>query len=138
MKKEMKTVFTVGVYDLLHIGHVQLFRRARALGDRLIVAVQDSSVVEKYKPDAHLIYSTEERMFMVKSIRFVDDVVSYSGVDDIVKTVDFDVFVVGPDQKHDGFQRAMAWCREHGRQVVELPRTEGVSSSWLKEQIKKM
>ncbi len=134
----MKTVFTVGVYDLLHIGHVQLFRRARALGECLIVAVQDSSVVMKYKPEAHLIYSTEERMYMVKSIRFVDDVVVYSAVDDIVKQIGFDIFVVGPDQQHEGFQRAMDWCTSQGREVIVLPRTEGISSSWLKEQIKNM
>lgn len=134
----MKTVFTVGVYDLLHIGHIQLFRRARALGERLIVAVQDSDVVVKYKPEAHLVYSTEERMYMVKSIRFVDDVVVYYAVDDIVKQIDFDIFVVGPDQQHEGFQRAMDWCRSQGREVIVLPRTEGISSSWLKEQIKNM
>ncbi len=134
----MKTVFTVGVYDLLHIGHIQLFRKARALGDALIVAVQDSDVVMKYKPEAHLVYSTEERMYMVKSIRFVDDVVVYYAVDDIVKQIDFDIFVVGPDQQHEGFQRAIDWCRSQGREVIVLPRTEGISSSWLKEQIKNM
>ena len=63
----MKKVLTVGVYDLLHIGHVNLFRRARELGDMLTVAVQSSDVVLKYKPNAKLIYSTEERMYMVKS-----------------------------------------------------------------------
>ena len=77
----MKTVLTVGVYDLLHLGHVELFRKSKALGDRLIVAVQDSEVVLKYKPEAQLVYSTEERMYMVKSIRYVDDVVVYKGVD---------------------------------------------------------
>ena len=95
-------------------------------------------MVMKYKPEAHLVYSTEERMYMVKSIRFVDDVVVYSAVDDIVKQIDFDILVVGPDQKHEGFQRAMSWCRSQGREVIVLPRTEGISSSWLKEQIKKM
>ena len=48
---------------------------------------------------------------------------------------DFDIFVTGPDQIHDGFQRAMQWCREHGKQVVVLPRTEGISSSQLKTKI---
>lgn len=134
----MKKVFTVGVYDLIHIGHVNLFRRARALGDKLIVAVQSSDVVLKYKPGAKLVYSTEERMYMVKSIRYVDDVVPYEGVDSIVKDIDFDVFVTGPDQTHEGFQNAMNWCREHGKEVVVLPRTEGISSSWLKDQIKNM
>ena len=134
----MKKVFTVGVYDLLHVGHVELFRRARECGDVLIVAVQDSEVVLKYKPNAKLVYSTEERMYMVKSIRYVDNVVIYKAVDDIVKEVDFDIFVTGPDQVHDGFQRAMNWCREHGKKVIVLPRTEGISSTMLKGKISNM
>lgn len=134
----MKTVLTVGVYDLLHIGHVNLFRRARKCGDRLVVAVQLSEVVLKYKPEAKLIYSTEERMYMVKALKYVDDVITYDAVDDIVKTADFDIFVTGPDQNHEGFQRAIQWCREHGKETIVLPRTEGISSSWLKEQIKTM
>lgn len=134
----MKKVLTVGVYDLLHIGHVEVFRRARQFGDHLIVAVQDSEVILKYKPEAKMVYSTEERCYMVKAIRYVDDVVVYRGVDDIVKEVDFDVFVKGPDQQHEGFQRAVKWCEEHGKEVVTLPRTEGISSSWLKNTIKNM
>ena len=134
----MKKVLTVGVYDLLHIGHVNLFRRARQLGDSLTVAVQRSEVVLQYKPEAKLVYSTEERMYMVKSIRYVDEVIEYEGVDEIVKTSDFDIFVTGPDQTHAGFQSAIAWCEEHGKKAVVLPRTEGISSSWLKEQIKSM
>lgn len=134
----MKKVLTVGVYDLLHIGHVNLFRRARAVGDSLVVAVQESDVVLKYKPGAKLVYGTEERMYMVKAIRYVDDVITYEAVDDVVKTADFDIFVTGPDQTHEGFQRAIQWCNEHGKEHVVLPRTEGISSSWLKEQIKTM
>ena len=134
----MKVVFTVGVFDLIHIGHVNLFRRAKSQGDKLIVAVQDSDFVLKFKPNSKLVYSTEERMYMVKSIRYVDDVVSYRTVDNIIKHVDFDVFVTGPDQIHEGFQNAMKWCKEQGKEVVVLPRTEGISSSWLKEQIRNM
>lgn len=134
----MKKVLTVGVYDLLHIGHVNIFRRAKKQGDYLIVAVQDSEVVLKYKPTAKLVYSTEERMYMVKAIRYVDEVISYTAVDEIVKAVDFDVFVIGQDQNHQGFQNAVKWCEENGKEVVCLPRTEGISSSWLKQQIKEM
>lgn len=134
----MKKVLTVGVYDLLHIGHVEVFRRAHQFGDHLIVAVQDSEVILQYKPEAKMVYSTEERCYMVKAIRYVDDVVVYRGVDEIVQQVDFDVFVKGPDQSHEGFQRAVAWCEAHGKEVVTLPRTEGISSSWLKETIRKM
>ncbi len=132
----MKKILTVGVYDLLHIGHVELFRKAKALGDYLIVAVQDSAVVEKFKPDANLLYSTEERMYMVNAIKHVDEVVVYGNVSDIVKEVDFDVFAKGPDQVHKGFQDAVEWCENNGKEVVIVGRTEGVSSSDLKTIIK--
>lgn len=134
----MIKVLTVGVYDLLHIGHVNLFMRSKQLGDYLVVAVQSSDVVLKYKPEAKLLYSTEERMYMVKAIRYVDEVLEYYDVFDFVKDADFDVFVTGPDQNHSGFEKAKEWCKEHGKKVVVLPRTEGISSSWLKEQIKNM
>lgn len=134
----MKKILTVGVYDLLHIGHVELFRKAKDKGEYLIVAVQDSDVVLEYKPNAKLIYSTEERMYMVKSIRYVDEVIPYKNVFDLVKKVDFDVLATGPDQSHDGFQKAIKWCEENGKQAIVLPRTEGISSSWLKEQISLM
>ena len=132
-----KKVLTVGVYDLIHKGHVELYRRARALGDYLIVAVQDGDEILKYKPLAKVMNSTEDRMYMVKSIRYVDEVVVYKGVDEIVKEVDFDILVTGPDQIHSGFQNAVSWCESHGKEHVVLGRTEGVSSSELKAKIAK-
>jgi glycerol-3-phosphate cytidylyltransferase len=134
----MKKVLTVGVYDLLHVGHVELFRKAKALGDYLIVAVQDSEVVALYKPESQTVLSTEERCYMVRAIRYVDEVVVYRDVKDIVREVDFDIFAKGPDQRHEGFQKAVEWCQAQGREVVVLPRTEGVSSTDLKEIIKQM
>lgn len=138
MAKDGKTVFTVGVFDLLHFGHVELFRRAKALGDRLVVAVQDSETVRKYKPESSLVQDTDVRMYMVKAIKYVDDVVVYRDVDSIVRQVPFDIFVTGGDQKHPGFLDAVDWCRSHGKEVVSLPRTEGVSSSELKEHIRNL
>lgn len=132
----MKRILTVGVYDLLHVGHVELFRKARALGDHLTVAVQASDVVTAFKPDTHLVYTTEERCYMVRAIRYVDEVVVYRDVRDIVKEVPFDVFAKGPDQQHVGFQAAVEWCEQNGREVVTLPRTEGISSSELKQLIR--
>lgn len=134
----MKTILTVGVYDLLHRGHVNLFRNAKNLsgGGKLIVAVQDSAVVNKFKPQAKLIGSTEDRMFMVSAIRFVDEVIVYSAVNELVKEIDFDILAVGPDQNHEAFQMAFNWCKDHRKEVVVIPRTKGVSSSQLKDEIK--
>lgn len=135
--RKYKKVLTVGVYDLLHKGHVELYRRAKGLGDYLIVAAQDSDSVLKYKPDSKILNSTEDRKYMIKSIRYVDEVITYTDVDKIVREVDFDLFVTGPDQCHEGFQRAIQWCEEHGKEHIVLSRTTGVSSSELKEKIAK-
>lgn len=132
----MKTVLTVGVFDLLHIGHVELFRRAKALGDRLVVAVQDSDFILKYKPDAKTMGSTSERAYMVKAIKYVDDIVVYQDVENVMDLCDFDIFAAGPDQNHAGFLKVFEWCKATGREVVILPRTEGISTSELKEHIK--
>ena len=133
--RKYKKVLTVGVYDLIHKGHVELYRRARGLGDYLIVAAQDGDFILKYKPTAKVLNTTEDRKYMIKSIRYVDEVITYTDVDKIVQEVDFDVFVTGPDQCHVGFQRAIQWCEEHGKEHIILGRTDGVSSSELKAKI---
>ena len=75
----MKTILTFGVYDILHIGHILLFKHAKELLPneecRLVVAVQDGDYILKYKPDTKMIYTTEERLYMVSTIRYVDEVV---------------------------------------------------------------
>lgn len=133
--RKYRKVLTVGVYDLLHKGHVELFRRAKGLGDYLIVAAQDSDFILKYKPKAQVMNSTEDRKYMIKSIRYVDEVITYTDVEKIVQDVSFDIFVTGPDQCHAGFQKAIKWCEEHGKEHIVLGRTDGVSSSELKAKI---
>lgn len=133
----MKTILTFGVYDMLHIGHILLFKHAKELFPdeecRLIVAVQDGDYILKYKPGIKMVYTTEERLFMVSSVRWVDKVVIYQDVDEDIQQIDFDVFAKGPDQNHAGFQRAVEWCRINGKEVVIIPRTEGISSTILRE-----
>lgn len=133
--RRYKKVLTVGVYDLLHKGHVELYRRARGLGDYLIVAAQDGDFILKYKPTAKVMNSTEDRKYMIKAIRYVDEVITYTDVDKIVQEVDFDTFVTGPDQCHPGFQKAIQWCESHGKEHLVLARTDGISSSELKAKI---
>ena len=131
----MKTVLTVGVFDLLHWGHFELFRRAKELAGvdgKLIVAVQRDDIVTKYKPQAKLIYDWNKREKMIRALRYVDDVVPYGDIDEFIKTIDFNVFAIGGDQVHDGFKRAVKWCESNGREVVRLSRTEGVSSTQIR------
>ena len=132
----MLKILTVGVYDYFHLGHLRLFKQCKEYADYLIVAVQESEVVKKFKPAAKMVYSTEERMFMVESLKYVDEVIPYRNVDDIVKSVEFDVFAKGPDQNHEGFQRAINWALTNGKSVVTIPRTEGVSSTILRNYLK--
>lgn len=133
----MKKILTFGVYDMLHIGHMLLFKHAKELFPdeecELIVAVQDGDFILKYKPGTKMVYTTEERMYMVSAIRYVDKVVTYQDVDKDIQKIDFDVFAKGPDQIHAGFQRAVEWCKVNGKEVVVIPRTEGISSTMLRE-----
>lgn len=128
----MKKVVTVGVFDYFHLGHLRLFERAKALGDYLIVAVQDGDCILATKPTAKVLYSTEERLEIVGALRCVDEVVTYDFVEKTLPTLDFDIFAIGGDQKHEGFQKAVKWCEENGKEVIRLERTPGICSSEIK------
>lgn len=132
---KMKKVVTFGVYDYFHLGHLRLFKNAKNLGDWLIVAVQDGNYILKTKPDAKVMYTTEQRKELVSALRVVDEVVSYTDVDVTIKTLDFDIFAVWEDQNHVGFQRAIEWCKENGKEVVRMKRTPGICSSEIKKSL---
>ena len=129
----MSKVLTFGVFDYFHFGHLRLFENAKALGDYLIVAVQEGDFILKTKPDAKVMYTTEQRKELVGALRVVNKVVSYTDVDVTIKTIDFDIFAVGEDQNHVGFQRAIEWCNENGKKVVRMKRTPGICSSDIKK-----
>lgn len=128
-------VLTVGVFDYFHYGHLKLFERCKSYGDYLIVAVQSGNEILTNKPHAEVMYSTAQRMEMVSAIKYVDNVVEYTQVDVIIKNIDFDVFIVGEDQTHEGFQRAIEWCKEHAKQVIRLTRTPNISSTDIKQNL---
>ena len=131
----MKRVITYGTFDLLHYGHINLLRRAKELGDYLIVAVQDGDFILKFKPNANVLYTTEQRLELVGALKVVDEVTTYQAVDEDIQKIDFDVFAIGGDQNHEGFQRAVKWCEEHGKEVIRLPRTPGIASSEIKKNL---
>lgn len=132
----MNKVITFGVFDYFHLGHLRLFQKAKQLGDYLIVAVQDGEYIRKYKPEASVLYTTEERIEFVNALRIVDEVVIYRNVSEDIKNVDFDVFAIGEDQTHAGFQEAVLYCEKNGKSVVRMKRTEGISSSAIKNSIR--
>lgn len=127
----MKTVITYGTYDLLHQGHINLLRRAKALGDYLIVGVtNDSFDLNRGKLNVH--NNVLERVEAVKATGLADKIIieDYVGqkIDDIQK-YDVDIFAIGSDWEGK-FDYLNEYC-----QVVYLPRTEGISSTMLREDL---
>lgn len=124
----MKRVITYGTYDLLHDGHIQLLRRAKALGDYLIVGVTNDSF-DRERGKLNVRNNVLERVEAVKATGIVDEVIieDYVGqkIDDILK-YDVDVFAIGSDWEGK-FDYLKEYC-----EVVYLPRTEGVSSTMLR------
>ena len=117
-----KKVFVSGCYDLLHSGHVEFFRQAAEYGD-LYVGIGSDATILDYKHHK-TVYSEQERLFMVKSIRYVKDafINAGSGVMDFVPTLDIvkpDVLVVNSDGGNDDKRRL---CEERGIEYVVLER----------------
>lgn len=128
----MRRVITYGTYDLLHWGHVRLLKRAKALGDYLIVALSTDEINEFKGKKAY--HNYEERKMMLEALRYVDLVIPEADWeqkrDDIVK-YHVDVFVIGDDWEGK-FDYLNELC-----EVVYLPRTEGVSTTKIKEDLEK-
>ena len=126
----MKRILTYGTYDLLHYGHIRLLKRAKALGDYLIVAIStDEFNAGKGKKAYH---SYETRKEMLEAVRYVDLVIPEATweqkVDDVLK---YDVDVMGGDWAgSDRFEYLKEYC-----DVVYLDRTEGISTTQIKQQL---
>ena len=126
MNTELSTkpkVFVSGCYDLLHSGHIEFFRQASAYGS-LYVGIGSDSTIQRLKGHKTL-YSENERLFMVKSIRYVQDayINRGSGLMDFIPTVDFlkpDIFVVNED---GSTKEKENFCKERGIEYVVLKRT---------------
>ena len=135
-----KTAITFGVFDLLHFGHFELFRRIRELvgeNGKVYVMLQIDESIAKYKPGCRSVYDFDTRRKMIETLRTVDKAIAYDAVGvDAVKDIPFDLLVVGPEHTNERFQRLFRWCEENGKAIVTLPRTEGISTSRLKEIIK--
>ena len=128
----MKRILTYGTYDLLHYGHIRLLKRAKELGDYLIVALStDEFNATKGKKAYH---NYETRRKMLEAIRYVDLVIPENDwnqkIND-VKEYHVDVTVMGGDwEGNPKFEELREYC-----DVVYLPRTEGVSTSKIKRDL---
>ncbi len=134
----MVTVYTGGVFDVLHLGHLRLLARARALGDRLVVGVQADEAVCSIPGKRAPILSTEERVAQMRALPFADEVIVYhvSTNPETVARVRPDVFVHGEDwPRQTDRSRVIRYLEEHGIRLVLLPRTEGISCTDLRRRI---
>ena len=126
----MKKVITYGTYDLLHQGHINLLRRAKELGDYLIVGVTNDSF-DRERGKLNVRNNVLERVEAVKATGFADQIIieDYVGqkIDDIQK-YDVDIFAIGSDWEGK-FDYLKEFC-----EVVYLPRTEGISSTMLRDE----
>ena len=124
----MKKIITYGTYDLLHQGHLNLLRRAKELGDYLIVGVTSDSF-DRGRGKLNVRNNVLERVEAVKATGYADEVIieDYLGqkIDDIQK-YDIDIFAIGSDWEGK-FDYLNEYCK-----VVYLPRTEGISSTMLR------
>lgn len=132
----MSKILTFGVFDYFHLGHLRLFKQCKQHADYLIVAVQDSDYILKYKPTAQIRYSTAERVEMLEALRIVDKVIVYDSVCvETLEKIDFDILALGEDHKGGRFDRVEKWCNEQGKKVVRLKRTPGICSSAIKQEL---
>ena len=132
-----KTAITFGVFDLLHFGHFELFRRIKELvGEcgKVFVMLQIDEMIAKYKPGCKNVYDFATRQKMIESLRAVDKAIAYDVVGvEAVKNVDSNILVVGPEHTNERFQELFKWCAKNGKKVITLPRTDGISTTRLKE-----
>ena len=131
--------YTSGVFDMFHIGHLNILRRAKENCDKLIVGVSTDEVVESYKHKKPVI-PYEQRKAIVEAIRYVDEVVPQTTMDkmEMWGKIHFNVMFHGDEWKgtelYNKYEREFA---EVGVKIIYIPHTDGISSSILRSKIKK-
>ena len=126
----MKTVITYGTFDILHAGHINLLKRAKALGDKLIVAISSDKFNEGKHKSALLNY--DNRKAVLEAIKYVDMVIPETNWEQKMTDVEkynVDIFVIGDDWKGK-FDFLKEKC-----EVVYLERTKGISSTEIRSEL---
>ncbi len=126
----VKKVLTYGTFDLLHWGHINLLKRARELGDYLVVGLSTDEFNAEKNKKAY--YSYENRKLILEAIRYVDEVIPEVSWEQKVRDViehHIDIFVMGDDWRGK-FDFLKEYC-----EVVYLPRTIGISSTQIKQDL---
>ena len=131
--------YTTGVFDMFHIGHLNILRRAKERCDYLIVGVSTDEVVELYKHKLPVI-PYEQRAAIVQAIKYVDEVVPQTTMDklEFLRKRHFDVMFHGDEWKGtDLYNRYEKEFGAYGARIEYLPHTDGVCSSMLRKKVNK-
>jgi rfaE bifunctional protein nucleotidyltransferase chain/domain len=122
----MKIIWTNGCFDILHVGHIELFKYAKSLGDQLIVGIDSDARVKELKGESRPINNQFRRKILLESIKYIDKVVIFNSEDDLrsnIKNLSVDLIVVGDDYKN---KRVIGI--EHAK-VMFFPKIPNLSSS---------
>lgn len=131
--------YTTGVFDMFHIGHLNILRRAKEKCDYLIVGVSTDECVESYKHKTPII-PYDQRAAIVEAIKYVDEVVPQNSMDklEFLKQRHFDVMFHGDEWKGtDLYNRYEKEFAKFNARIEYLAHTDGISSTILREKIQK-
>lgn len=134
MSREGKViVFTPGTWDMFHVGHLNLIKSAKALGDILVVGIKTDELVYQDKGH-HPLMSFADRVAVLESCKYVDLVVPENKIDrdHLLEKIDADILAVGDDWWEERV-RGHEYMEKHNRRVIYLPYTAGRSSSILRK-----
>ena len=131
--------YTTGVFDMFHVGHLNILRRAKEQCDYLIVGVSTDKVVESYKHHLPII-PYEQRAAIVEAIRYVDEVVPQTSMNktEFLRQRHFDIMFHGDEWKGtDLYNQYEKEFEQYGAKIVYLSHTDGISSTMLRETVRK-
>ena len=130
-------VYTVGTFDLLHVGHLALLNHCKTLGNVLAVGVASDEVVNMYKPNVPIV-PLEQRMEMLQALSCVDIVRPYHELEYIsgCKALNVDIFVIGEDWGRKSYNLDVdAYMRGMGKQIIQVRYNPRTSTTKIKEMI---
>ena len=127
----MRTVWTNGCFDILHRGHIEMFKFAKSLGDELIVGLDTDEKVKEAKGDDRPFNNLVDREIVVSSIRYVDKTFSFNSqkqLEHLIKSINPDILVVGSD-----WEGKYVVGAEYAKEVIFFPRVDGYSTTKVLE-----
>ena len=135
-----KIGYTTGVFDLFHVGHLEILRKAKENCDYLIVGVSTDELVQEYKNKRPII-TFEQRIEIIKSIKYVDEVVVQKDRDKLsaLHKIGFNIMFVGDDWKGSKiFLELESKFQKHGVEIFYFPYTKNISSTSLRSTLKRL